>query len=271
MNKKQILLLLFSVCLSVISVVAQSTVESKAKIDSVLRNHDSYVYGDITSSNEDKALIQSMNLLAKEIQTYVKDVDSSQDELIMGLVTKEAIKITMMRGDQYRAFVYIKKSQLDSIESTLSSQSLLTERTINVPTQSEAISVEKEEKQSKEASVIPYTAEPQQKPSTAEQQTRPVMRKNQDVISEVLSISNIKELGIFLPAQLKSGRISHYDKYQSLTEPSAYYLVVCDSKNGNIIAVLSPGRDERTNLKTQQKSSINTYLNHKIIGFRLSK
>lgn len=55
-----------------------------------------------------------------------------------------------------------------------------------------------------------------------------------------------------------------YDRFS----PPYHYLVVCD-RTGHIVAVLSPGRDERMNLKTQQADKVTNYWGHKIIGFTL--
>ena len=247
------------------SVFAQTDSEGKAQINQVLKDHDDYIYSDITSSSEEKALQQAMSLIEKELQNYTSGNGNAGDEVTTGIVTKDVVKVTVARGDQYRAFVYIKKSAVDAAEAS-NANNTTASSSPSVPAQTKAATTPSAEKPA------PQRVTEVSAPATSGRVVYNTSRTtDSDIITAITAMSTLQELGSYLPEKRKCGAISHYDNYRSLSDPAAYYLVACDKTTGQIVAVLSPGRDIRTNLKTHQADKVENYQNCKIIGFRLAK
>lgn len=236
---------------------AQTPDNDRSRIDNVLKNHEAFIYGDVTSSDKDRALQQAMEILMQDVAAYFEGKEDDNYTVVTGVVTQEVTKVTVTRGDKYRAFVYIDKATVDSVGRNHTNAAA----TPTKPAVEPARTVGK--------------AQPAPTPVSAASSSNRVVystaKSNEtDIIAGVLSLGTIQELGRYLPERQKSGDIIHYDSYRSLSDPAAYYLVVCD-KSGKIVAVLSPGRDVRTNLKTNQTDKADNYNNYKIIGFRLTK
>ena len=236
---------------------AQTPDNDRSRIDNVLKNHNDFIYGDVTASDKDNALQQAMDMLMRDVATHFEGKDDDSYTVVTGVVTQEVTKVTVTRGDKYRAFVYIDKATVDSVGRNHTNSA-------DTPTKPAVEPAKTVEKAQPAPTPVPAT-------SSSNRVVYSTSKSNEtDIIAGVLSLGTIQELGRYLPEKQKSGDIIHYDSYRSLSDPAAYYLVVCD-KSGKIVAVLSPGRDVRTNLKTNQTDKADNYNNYKIIGFRLTK
>ena len=239
---------------------AQTSDNDKSKIDNVLKNHDDFIYGDVTSSDKDRALQQAMDMLMRDVAAHFEGKDDDNYTVVTGVVTQEVTKVMVTRGDKYRAFVYIDKATVDSVGTVCTNEAKALEKT-----DADAGGAEENKVASAQPTPSSHSA------SSPGRVVYSTSKSNDaDVISGILALNTIQELGRYLPEKQKSGDIIHYDNYRSLPDPAAYYLVACD-KGGKIVAVLSPGRDVRTNLKTNQTDKADNYNNYKIIGFRLTK
>lgn len=112
MNMKKIAALIVMM-LPVMALWAQNEVSNqKGRIIEVKQSEAEFIYADQTCTTVDQALKHANDLLMKELQDYFQvmgiDFEASKDKIVDNMVT-----ITMQRGDQFRAFVYIEKSLFD--------------------------------------------------------------------------------------------------------------------------------------------------------------
>lgn len=256
----------FILLVSIVGVVAAQDNDGKSRINQVKQNNKDYIFSDKTATTENEAINQAMAELKEKLDEYAEDPSHGPIELIIGLV-KEVVTITVERGDQYRAFIYVKKPDVNKEESIPSSNSRgekekpieLSLEPVSKPTPLPSnVSVQKPTSESV-AVQTPDSAKSRGKLTISE------------IVSEITKISTLQELGGILYEQRERGTVLHYGEYTNLSQPEIYYLVACDRKTGKILAVLSPGRVSRTNLKNRQTDNIENYNNCKIIGFRLAK
>jgi hypothetical protein len=118
MNTKKTLAL-FIMLLPMMALWAQVEIATqKGIISEVKQSEEQFFYADQTSTTVDQALQHANDLLMKELQDYFKamgiDFEASKDKIVDNMVT-----ITMQRGDQFRAFVYIEKSLFNDSEKSL--------------------------------------------------------------------------------------------------------------------------------------------------------
>ena len=112
MNMKKIVTLIV-LLFPMMSLWAQNeAMNPKGRITEVKQADEEFIYADQTCATVDQALKRANELLIKELQEYFRqagmDFETAKDKLADNMVT-----ITMQRGDQFRAFVYIEKSLLD--------------------------------------------------------------------------------------------------------------------------------------------------------------
>ena len=112
MNMKKIVTLIV-LLLPMMSLWAQNeAMNPKGRITEVKQADEEFIYADQTCATVDQALKRANELLIKELQEYFRqagmDFETAKDKLADNVVT-----ITMQRGDQFRAFVYIDKSIFD--------------------------------------------------------------------------------------------------------------------------------------------------------------
>ena len=94
---------------------AQTPDNDRSRIDNVLKNHNDFIYGDVTASDKDNALQQAMDMLMRDVATHFEGKEDGNYTVVTGVVTQEVTKVTVTRGDKYRAFVYIDKATVDSV------------------------------------------------------------------------------------------------------------------------------------------------------------
>jgi hypothetical protein len=109
-------------------------------------------------------------------------------------------------------------------------------------------------------------------PATAVE-TAPEVAQTYDVpavAKEIAKVKTLKELGTTLPQMKRSGRISNFDKYRNISDPSTWYLVLYDA-TGTISAVLTDVKSngERVNVNTLSVDSMEKYQNHAAIGVEI--
>lgn len=106
---------LFIILMPIIAWAQNDGAKSKEKISEVKQSEDEFIYADQTCTTSEQALKRANEIMMKELQNYFQligiDFETVKDKVADNMVT-----ITMQRGDQFRAFVYIDKSFLDEKE-----------------------------------------------------------------------------------------------------------------------------------------------------------
>lgn len=227
---------------------AQTDSEKRTVIYEVQRNYDQYLRGDVTDVSADKALDRAMAMLLKEIDDYSEKIRGQKlaDSVVVDLVAR----IEVSRGDQFRAFVYVKKTDIPLYDS---------DRTEATP----AVASSPKQETPKEES--PKTETVQKKVENPTER-----RLTGDIIEDIKNMTTLSELRPFLIQKKEVGEVLDYNRYSALADGSSYYVVLFD-REGNIKALLSPGQKERINLKTNTSDSLENYGGYGAIAVLLSK
>lgn len=214
--------------------------ETKAQINKIKKN-SAYLYGEATLSSSEEALALAKEILEKEIDAWVEEREklSSSNHVVIKNINKVSEQMTLPRGNMYRAFVYVKKSDIIPSENV----TIKDNNTRNIT-----------------------TAGNQQ--TTAPQNNNNNQPTTNPVLASILKLSNFSQLKDCLTTLKQEGKISSYDKYASLANPADYYLIIYN-RQGQIEAILSPGQDSRINIKTNQPDDITNYKGRGAIGFKL--
>ncbi len=232
MKKIQIHLVLLLLFLPFVS-WAQLDSAGRAQIREVQQNYGLYFRGDATASTAAKAMERAERALWQEVEQYA---DTAKATVVnTSAVTDKMQKVTVARGDQFRAFAYVRRSDViasstDKLEKTYTPPQVQTSPKLTAGT-----------------------------PSSAE-----------GLIGQLKRIGTLSELQAFLVKKKEEGAVLNYNRYTALEDASAYYLVVY-ALDRKIMAVLSPGREERLNIGTGRPDSMENYKGCGAIAVLLSK
>lgn len=91
-----------------------------------------------------------------------------------------------------------------------------------------------------------------------------------NAIEEIKKVKTLSKLRPLLVSLKGDGEVLDYNRYSSLTDGTMYHVVVF-SREGDIVAVLSPGRDERVNLLTGAEERLSKYEGYGAIAVLLPK
>jgi hypothetical protein len=213
----------------------------KNTITEVKRAPELYVYAEATCKTVDEAEAVVEEMFLENVNEYVAEVKSGKGKSNVVVNDAKSIshEIKMPRGsNMHRVFLYSKKSDIISSDGPI---------VVVNPA----------------ATVEPTVAEtaPEVAPTTYDVPA---------VAKEIAKVKTLKELGTTLPQMKRSGRISNFDKYRNISDPSTWYLVLYDA-TGTISAVLTDVKSngERVNVNTLSVDSMEKYQNHAAIGVEI--
>ncbi|MBQ2674323.1 MAG: hypothetical protein IJG07_06555 [Prevotella sp.] len=238
MKKIQILLLL---TLCSMTALSQTIEEQKKKIASIKKNN-SYIYAEVTTTDQQQAVDLATDLLHKNVNEWAaKQKKFAGSAKIVTLNTNYAVdQITMPRANMFRAFMYVKKSDI--------------------------IPAENVEVRQTPAEVVAKAPKP--KAATVS----PIGNSIRDAVtSELLTIRNTGQLSEKLKQLKANGKVQEYANLRGLKgKNQAEYIMVIFNKEGNIEALLSEG-ENRTNLSTGKTDQLTNYKGRGAIGVKVSK
>ena len=218
---------------------AQQTEEQKKEINKIKKS-SLYLYAETTMPDKEEAMMTAIDMLKDEAQRWVSEKKKKQEtdvdwEVVMTNVTQSYNKIELPRGNMYRAFAYVKKSDVITGKNVIVSD-------VKMP--------ESEVEEIKEAP----------DPQPAEQP---------EAIKRLLALKMYDEVPACVETLKKEGLITEYNRYASLSNPDDYVLIIYN-RAGEVEAILSEGA-ERINMRTLQADGVANYKGRGAIGVKLSK
>lgn len=307
MKKSKLFILVATLFMS-LNVQAQSMDEEEAKsiITNVLQNNTEYLFADATKASPESAKTTSMEILFEQLQQFLSS-NNVQDKAIGETIMSQNVNcVFLKRGDKHRAFAYVAKAdikeatglkavakepepepEIDIVqtEPKNDSEPVSPEATVTEPVREEnavvsdngnetIIEVKNDvvEEVIDDASQLDFLFEDDQISELEEPTISTESYTRQEVLSDILRASNLTQLQIVLTHYKKLGAVITFDRYQKLSDPAPYYVVIHDKK-GNVVAMLSPGRKSRTNLWNDKTVKIEDYagLGYGAIAFKLAK
>jgi len=224
-----------------IAAFSQSVEEQKKKIASIKKN-SSYIYAEVTTTSQQQAIDLATDMLHNNVNEWAakKKKFAGSNKIVTRNMNYAVDQITMPRANMFRAFMYVKKSDI--------------------------IPAENVEVRQTPAEVVAKAPKP--KAATVS----PIGNSIRDaVISELLTIRNTGQLSEKLKQLKANGKVQEYANLRGLKgKNQAEYIMVIFNKEGNIEALLSEG-ENRTNLSTGKTDQLTNYKGRGAIGVKVSK
>jgi hypothetical protein len=240
--KKTILLLV--AIFTAATTFAQNIDEQKKKIASIKKS-SSYIYAEVTTTDQQQAIDLATDMLHRNVNEWAaKQKKFAGSNKIITRNTNYAVdQITMPRANMFRAFMYVKKTDIIPAENV---------EVRETPTEVATASATK----LKAATITPISDS-----------------KRDEVVSELLNVRNTGQLAEQLKKLKNNGKIAEYDNLRGLKEKNknqSEYIMVVFNKEGVVETILSEG-ENRTNLKTGQLDQLANYKGRGAIGVKVNK
>lgn len=243
---------LFTACLLLpaltISAQTNSNVEEKKKEINSIKKNSQYIYAEATAATEQEAKDLAEELLYQEINEWVATQKKlrQSNELLISDRKELWSNVSLPRGNMFRSFIYVKKSNIQSADNT------------EVMANANPMTPEQDLAASKAAKGKKQEAKAEKLESTAEM-VYPA------VVMEIAACTEYTDMANKIKQYQQEGKIGSYARYAQLNKPEINYLAIYN-KAGKVVAVLTPG-ESRINVKTQEADKISNYSGCGAIGF----
>lgn len=221
------------------SILAQNTVDEKKREINAIKKNSDYIYAEATMADQQAAIDLAKEILYQNVNEWVAKQKkfASASNLITVNTNYSVEDMTLPRGNWYRAFMYVKKSDI-------------------IPAGNVSVMkiAQKESEMKMDVPMVPTVKS----------------ASSEDIVkNQLLECRNTGQLSTLLKNLKAEGKVSDYRKLNDLASPETYVIAIF-SKEGVIRAILSEGA-ERTNLKTGRPDQISNYKGNGAIGIKIKK
>ena len=237
-NRYVMIIVLALACMA--QVFAQQLDDKKNEIVRIKKS-SFYLYAETTMADKEEAMETALQSLQSEVQNWVAEKKKRKElasDLIITNIEQFSEALELPRGNMYRAFVYVKKSDV-----LVSNNTLVT----NMPSKVE-------ESDGLNSSYVMI-------PSTKVEQPEHIQR--------LLALKKYDEVKPFLDAMKSEGKVLEYARYAKLSQPEDYILIIYNQQ-AEVEAVLSDG-EERINLRTNLPDGVANYRGRGAIGVKFNE
>ena len=237
-----LLYIIFHLSFSYAQSVAQNI--NKVKRDTM------YIYAESTTKDLNEAYSNARAILEMQVGEWVRKQHPSEGiELCIVKAKEHFMQLDTRRGELYRAFVYVRKSDIMPVADK-SEVTVIEVAPVTKPKQVEA------------------------KPAIIVTEEAPRVEEKQQVLELTSEEKQMKQIRSFYDVEpyingLKSkGKLNAYGKYATMPKDEDCHLFVYD-KQGNISALLRKSGAMQYNLNTLKEDNVKNYKNCGAIWFQL--
>ena len=235
---------------SVIAEPAPQPLTPQQQINAIKMDMDTYLFAESTTESWESALENAKFLLNIEIENFIKSIGLKDS--VVGFVARASNKMMQlqsMRGSRYRAFIYVKKSEIVPY--------LAGEEVMNVPTDAHSqitpfdpVKAAAEQAAAEQARLDSIKA--------AEEAARLEAAKLTDMERDMLAVTAGADIGAFVKELSNNNAIQVYGTFKDMPENTDCLLFVYN-RDKEIVAYLRKTGNTYFNLQTKQTDSITNY------------
>ena len=227
-----------------------SHAQSVAQDINKVKRDTMYIYAESTTKDLNEAYSNARAILEMQVGEWVRKQHPSEGiELCIVKAKEHFMQLDTRRGELYRAFVYVRKSDIMPIADK-SEVTVIEVAPVTKPKQVEA------------------------KPAIIVTEEAPRVEEKQQVLELTSEEKQMKQIRSFYDVEpyingLKSkGKLNAYGKYATMPKNEDCHMFVYD-KQGNISALLRKSGAMQYNLNTLKEDNVKNYKNCGAIWFQL--
>ena len=244
---KKIFLTLFLTFSLVSSSNAQTAAEVNKSINKVKRD-TMYIYAESTTKDLSEAYSNARAILEMQVGEWVQKQHPSEGiELCIVKAKEHIMQLDTRRGELYRAFVYVKKSDImpvaDKSEVTVFEVAPMVE--------------------SSQAEVAPAIIVTEEAPK----QEKAIIELSPEE-KQMKQVKSFYEVEPYINGLKSKGKLQDYGKYATMPKGKDCHLFIYD-KQGNISTLIRKSGSVQYNLNTLKEDNVQNYKNCGAIWFQL--
>lgn len=216
-------------------------VEDKKNEIAKIKKSSLYLYAETTMPDKEEAMEVALQSLQSEVQNWATEKKRRKEiasDLIITNIEQVTEALELPRGNMYRAFVYVKKSDVLVSKNTI---------VTDMPSKKEDSD---ELKSSYEIISESKVEQPEH-------------------IQRLLALKKYDEVKPCLDTMKSEGKVLEYARYAKLSQPEDYVLIIYNQQ-AEVEAILSDGAN-RINLKTNLPDGVANYSGRGAIGVKFNK
>ena len=209
----------------------------------------------------EEALAVANELLLMQVQDYVDskpNLKKSGNVLVKDIGTNSE-SLSMMRGAMYRVFVYVKKSDIETVSNAV---------TLTTTTQSKPVPENPKTQETPQPTVTTKPAEPEAVEPNAVQPELPDWKMQ--AVKSLLACKNAEEVASKLKRMKSEYKIKRFGSSDNCPSIQDVFLVFF-ADDGTVADVLGPGKSQRIGFKGMQEVSLENYIGKQSIWFTFAK
>lgn len=212
-------------------------VEDKKNEIAKIKKSSLYLYAETTMPDKEEAMEVALQSLQSEVQNWATEKKKRKEiasDLIITNIEQVTEALELPRGNMYRAFVYVKKSDVLVSKNTI---------VTDMPSKTED--------------------------SDELKSSYEIISEQPEHIQRLLALKRYDEVKPCLDAMKSEGKVLEYARYAKLSSPEDYVLIIYNQQ-AEVEAILSDGA-ERINLKTGLPDGVTNYSGRGAIGVKFNK
>ena len=242
-------------------VAAPAPLTVAQQINAIKMDFDTYLFAESTSATKEEAFDNAKFLLQIEVENYLKSIGQF-DSLSQYVMKAEngVDELQTMRGNRFRAFVFVKKSDIIAITSSQEIISLY-------PTPAHETKAPKANTPTAPAPTAPAPAAPQPEQPAQQVKETPAIQLS-PIEQEMLTVVRGEDIQTFVKRLKSEGKIAAFGKYSDMPY-SIDCLIFVYNRDRAVVAHLRKTGSEMLNLSTMQPDNITNYKGCGAIWFQL--
>ena len=225
-----------------------SHAQTTAKRINEVKRDVNYLYAEATTKTAEEAILAAKSILEVKVGDWVRATHSGEGiEVCIAKAKEQTFEVQTRRGDYYRAFVYVKKSDI-----------------LPISNKSEVVVFQVDTVSSEKPLITPQEAISEEAPIVEAAQALTLTQEEQ----KMTAITSFYDIEPYVKNLKAIGKLKAYGKYATMPTGSNCHLFVYD-RQGNIIATLRKSPDRQYNLRTLKEDNIKNYINCGAIWLQL--
>ena len=248
---------------SVIAEPAPQPLTPQQQINAIKMDMDTYLFAESTTESWESALENAKFLLNIEIENFIKSLGLKDS--VVGFVARASNKMMQlqsMRGSRYRAFIYVKKSEIVPYLAGEEVMHVSTDAHSKItPFDPVKAAEEAAEKAAAEKAAAEQAAAEQARLDSikaAEEAARLEAAKLTDLERDMLNVMSGADIQAFVKGLSNANAIVAFGKFSDMPENMDCLLFVYN-RDKEIVAYLRKTGNTYFNLQTKQPDSITNY------------